>query len=88
VSVFTGIGEMLVAAIFLGVFALTTLMTVVFVSRQLFMTLFILFTNRRSAYTELELSQWPTVTVVIPAHNEELVIDGGLRAMSKIGLSA
>jgi cellulose synthase/poly-beta-1,6-N-acetylglucosamine synthase-like glycosyltransferase len=84
VSVFTGIGEMLVAAIFLGVFALTTLMTVVFVSRQLFMTLFILFTNRRSAYTELELSQWPTVTVVIPAHNEELVIDGGLRAMSKI----
>jgi cellulose synthase/poly-beta-1,6-N-acetylglucosamine synthase-like glycosyltransferase len=75
---------MVVAAIFLGVFALTTLMTVVFVSRQLFMTLFILFTSRRSAYTELELSQWPTVTVVIPAHNEELVIDGGLKAMSNI----
>lgn len=72
------------AAIFLGTFALTTVMTVVFVSRQLFMTLFILFTSRRSAYAELELSEWPTVTVVIPAHNEEKVIDGGLRAMSKI----
>ena len=59
-------------------------MTVVFVSRQLFLTLFILFTSRRSGYANLELSQWPTVTVIIPAHNEEKVIDGGLEAMSKI----
>lgn len=80
----SNIGELLAAGIFLGVFALTTLMTVVFVSRQLFMSLFVLFTTRRSAYTELELSEWPTVTVVIPAHNEEKVIDGGLKAMSKI----
>ncbi len=72
------------ASIFLGTFAITTLVTVVFVSRQLFMSMFILFTSRRSAYTELELSNWPTVTVVIPAHNEEQVIDGGLQAMSKI----
>ena len=83
-SVFSNIGELLGAALFLGVFALTTLVTALFVLRQLFLSLFMLFTNRRSAYAELELSEWPTVTILIPAHNEEKVIGGCLEAMSKI----
>ena len=87
-SVFSNIGELLGAALFLGVFALTTLVTALFVLRQLFLSLFMLFTNRHSAYAELELSQWQTVTILIPAHNEEKVIGGCLEAMSRIDYPA
>ena len=61
-SEFTNIGELLAAGLFLGVFALTTLVTAVFVLRQLILSLFMLFSSRRSTYAELELSEWPTVT--------------------------
>lgn len=83
-SAVSNIGELLAAGLFLGVVALTTLVTALFVLRQLVLSVFMLFTSRRSAYAELELSEWPTVTILIPAHNEEKVIGGCLKAMSRI----
>ena len=84
----SSIGETLAATVFLGTFALTTLVTAIFVTRQLVLSLFMLFTTRRSPYVELELSSWPTVTILIPAHNEGKVIDGCLTAMSKVDYPA
>jgi cellulose synthase/poly-beta-1,6-N-acetylglucosamine synthase-like glycosyltransferase len=71
----------LAAVPFFVIFGVTTLLTTVFLVRQISLSLYIRFTRRSSKFAELVLHRWPTVTVLIPAHNEELVIGGCLDAM-------
>ena len=40
-----------------------------------------LFGHQRHPYTDIDSANWPTVTVLIAAHNEEAVIDGALQAV-------
>jgi cellulose synthase/poly-beta-1,6-N-acetylglucosamine synthase-like glycosyltransferase len=73
--------EYLAAVPFFVIFGVTTLLTTVFLIRQIALSLYIRFTRRSSKFADLVLHRWPTVTVLIPAHNEELVIGGCLDAM-------
>ena len=72
------------AVVFLTIFASTALLTIIFLARQLTFSIFIHYTKQRSPYRQFDLNQWPSVTVLIPAHNEEKVIEGCLLAMSRL----
>ncbi len=72
------------AVVFLSIFASTALLTIIFLIRQLTFSIFIHYTKQRSPYRRFDLNRWPTVTVLVPAHNEEKVIEGCLSAMSKL----
>jgi cellulose synthase/poly-beta-1,6-N-acetylglucosamine synthase-like glycosyltransferase len=76
--------EYLGLAPFLVIFGVTGLLTIVFFFRQIVLSLFIRYTRRSSPFVEATLQTWPTVTILIPAHNEELVIGDCLDAMSKL----
>ena len=58
-------------------------MTVVliYMLRHLVFTLNRLFSHQRHPYLDVDTADWPSVTVVIPAHNEEAVIGTALQAL-------
>ncbi|MBR0849305.1 glycosyltransferase family 2 protein [Bradyrhizobium diazoefficiens] len=76
--------EYLAAMPFFIIFGATTLLTTVFLIRQIAFSLYICFTRRSSKFADLIPHRWPTVTVLIPAQNEELVIGGCLDAMRNL----
>jgi cellulose synthase/poly-beta-1,6-N-acetylglucosamine synthase-like glycosyltransferase len=43
-----------------------------------------LFGNQSNLYSEIIVAKWPSVTVVIPAHNEEIVIQETLTAIANV----
>lgn len=69
---------------FLAIFGLTSLLMIVFLFRQLGLSLFAYHTRRVNPFASVAPQEWPTVTILIPAHNEELVIGDCLLAMSRL----
>lgn len=53
----------------------------VYIVRHYVFTLNRLFGRQRQPYLDVDAADWPDVTVVIPAHNEEMVIGDVLEAM-------
>ena len=53
----------------------------VYMLRHLVFTLNRLFSRQRHPYLDVDTADWPSVTVVIPAHNEEAVIGTALQAL-------
>lgn len=53
----------------------------VYMVRHLIFTLNRLFSKQRHPYLDIDTAEWPAVTVVIPAHNEEAVIGTALQAL-------
>jgi cellulose synthase/poly-beta-1,6-N-acetylglucosamine synthase-like glycosyltransferase len=78
------VANYLAGACFFTIFGVTSLLTIVFLVRQVALSLLVRFTHRSNAFANAVIERWPTVTVLIPAHNEELVIDGCLEAMRKL----
>jgi cellulose synthase/poly-beta-1,6-N-acetylglucosamine synthase-like glycosyltransferase len=68
--------DILIQAVFLSIFASTSVLTVVFLARQLGMSLLVVDEPQKSPFSRAAFGHWPTVTVLTPAHNEEAVIDG------------
>jgi cellulose synthase/poly-beta-1,6-N-acetylglucosamine synthase-like glycosyltransferase len=64
--------------LFLLLFGTTTLLTVVFLARQILFSLFTVHEPQVSPFSRVQLASWPSVTIVVPAHNEERVIGGCL----------
>ncbi|MHB1672133.1 MAG: glycosyltransferase family 2 protein [Acidiferrobacter sp.] len=56
-------------------------MVLFYALRHLFFTMNRLFGRQRHPYLDITQAYWPSVTVVIPAHNEEQVIDQVLERM-------
>ena len=54
---------------------------VVYTVRHYIFTMNRLFGRQRHPYVDVSVARWPTVTVLIPAHNEELVIEHILDAL-------
>jgi len=54
---------------------------VVFMVRHLIFTLNRLFGRQRHPYLDVDVADWPTLAVLIPAHNEEAVIENALSAL-------
>lgn len=73
--VFTGLGVALGVVVALILF---------YTLRHYFFTLNRLFGNQRHPYIDIDTARWPTVTVLVAAHNEEAVIGGALRALLEV----
>jgi cellulose synthase/poly-beta-1,6-N-acetylglucosamine synthase-like glycosyltransferase len=69
---------------FFVIFGVTSLLMIVFLIRQIALSIFIRYTPRTNAFVDVMLQRWPTVTILIPAHNEELVIGDCLDAMGNL----
>ncbi|MFO1436429.1 MAG: glycosyltransferase family 2 protein [Gammaproteobacteria bacterium] len=56
----------------------------VYMLRHLTFTLNRVFGKQRHPYLDVDAAQWPTVTVLVPAHNEEKVISHALEALLEV----
>jgi cellulose synthase/poly-beta-1,6-N-acetylglucosamine synthase-like glycosyltransferase len=56
-------------------------MIAVYTVRHFIFTINRMFGRQRHPYVDVNVARWPQITVVIPAHNEELVIDHILTAL-------
>lgn len=63
---------------FLTLFLTTAILTLIFLVRQIVLSLIAVNSERPNPYGTVELDPWPTVTILVPAHNEERVIAGCL----------
>jgi cellulose synthase/poly-beta-1,6-N-acetylglucosamine synthase-like glycosyltransferase len=61
---------------------LTTIL--VYMLRHLTFTLNRVFGKQRHPYLDVDVAQWPTVTILVPAHNEEKVISHALEALLEV----
>jgi cellulose synthase/poly-beta-1,6-N-acetylglucosamine synthase-like glycosyltransferase len=57
---------------------------VIYLVRHFAFTLNRLFGRQRHPYLDIDVAQWPAVTVVVPAHNEEAVIGKLLQALTEV----
>lgn len=67
--------------IIIWIFVFVVFMVCIYLIRHYVFTLNRLFGRQRQPYLDVDTAQWPDVTVVIPAHNEELVIGELLEAL-------
>lgn len=63
---------------FLTLFLTTAILTLIFLVRQIVLSVVAVNNERPNPYGAVELDPWPTVTILVPAHNEERVIAGCL----------
>lgn len=69
---------------FMAIFALNALITLVFLVRQISFSLIATTLPRSNPFSRVQLKQWPTVTVLVAAHNEEQVLGGCLDHLLKL----
>jgi len=74
----------LMLSVLLGIVAIIIIYTI----RHYWFTLNRLFGRQRHPYLDIDVADWPTVTVVVPAHNEELVIRNILDALLEVDYPA
>lgn len=65
----------------LSVLLLIVALIIIYAIRHYWFTLNRLFGRQRHPYLDIDVATWPSVTVVIPAHNEELVIENILTSL-------
>jgi cellulose synthase/poly-beta-1,6-N-acetylglucosamine synthase-like glycosyltransferase len=70
-----GIAQLL----FMAIFGATSLMTAIFLARQVGLSLLVVNQPQRSPFSHAAVPDWPTVSIVVPAHNEERVLGGCLQ---------
>ncbi|MEJ2362700.1 MAG: glycosyltransferase family 2 protein [Gammaproteobacteria bacterium] len=70
--------------------ALLTIVAIIIVYsiRHYRFTLNRLFARQRHPYLDIDVADWPTVTVAVPAHNEELVIRNIINALLEVDYPA
>lgn len=69
---------------FMGIFALNALITLIFLVRQISFSIAAIGLPSSSPFSRIQLKEWPTVTVLVAAHNEELVLAGCLDHLLKL----
>lgn len=67
-----------------GLLAIVVALMVAYALRHLMFTLNRLFGRQRHPYLDIDVADWPMVTVLVPAHNEEAVIGGCLEALAAV----
>jgi cellulose synthase/poly-beta-1,6-N-acetylglucosamine synthase-like glycosyltransferase len=70
------------------VLAVIVSLVVVYTVRHYAFTLNRMFGRQRHPYIDIDTADWPRVTVLVAAHNEELVIEGSLRALMAVDYPA
>ncbi|MCP1335549.1 glycosyltransferase [Futiania mangrovi] len=74
----------LLFASIVAVSGLTFVLSAFFLLRQLFLTFHVLRNPRPSVYRAAALSHWPTVTVIVPCHNEEQVVGNCIERLTRL----
>jgi cellulose synthase/poly-beta-1,6-N-acetylglucosamine synthase-like glycosyltransferase len=69
-------------------FRITLLLICIYTARHYYFTLNRLFGRQRHPYIDLESADWPAITVLIAAHNEEAVIADILHALLEVDYPA
>lgn len=72
----------------LALFRITLLLICVYTARHYCFTLNRLFGKQRHPYLDLECADWPAITVLIAAHNEEAVVADILKALLEVDYPA
>lgn len=72
----------------LVLFRLTLLLICIYTARHYFFTLSRLFGRQRHPYIDIESADWPAVTVLVAAHNEEAVVADILKALMEVDYPA
>src|SRR5579872_1512133 len=68
----------------LALFRLTLLLICIYTLRHYWFTLNRLFGRQRHPYIDIETADWPAVTVLVAAHNEEAVVADILKALMEV----
>lgn len=68
----------------LALFRLTLLLICIYTLRHYWFTLNRLFGRQRHPYIDIETANWPAVTVLVAAHNEEAVVADILKALMEV----
>ncbi len=74
-------GRPLIVRIMLYALYFIIFLICIYIIRHYFFTLNRLFRRPRQPYVDVDTAEWPAVTVLVPAHNEEPVIDDILQAL-------
>lgn len=72
----------------LALFRLTLLLICIYTLRHYYFTLSRLFGRQRHPYIDVESADWPAVTVLVAAHNEEAVVADILKALMEVDYPA
>jgi len=72
----------------LHLFRLTLLLICIYTARHYYFTLNRLFGRQRHPYIDVESADWPAVTVLVAAHNEEAVVADILKALLEVDYPA
>jgi cellulose synthase/poly-beta-1,6-N-acetylglucosamine synthase-like glycosyltransferase len=70
--------------VFQLVLAVIVVLIVVYTLRHYIFTLNRMFGVQRHPYIDIDVADWPSVTVLVAAHNEEQVIEGSLRCLMEV----
>lgn len=69
---------------FMLIFAINALVTLIFLVRQITFSVVGVAHPRVNLFSKAKLSNWPTVTILVAAHNEEKVLSGCLEHLVKL----
>jgi cellulose synthase/poly-beta-1,6-N-acetylglucosamine synthase-like glycosyltransferase len=72
----------------LHLFRLTLLLICIYTARHYYFTLNRLFGRQRHPYIDIENANWPAITVLVAAHNEEAVVADILKALLEVDYPA
>lgn len=72
----------------LHLFRLTLLLICIYTARHYYLTLNRLFGRQRHPYIDIDSAEWPAVTVLVAAHNEEAVVADILKALMEVDYPA
>jgi len=67
-----------------GVVMVVLVLIVIYTARHVVFTLNRLFGRQRHPYLDIDTADWPSVTVIVPAHNEAAVIAHALDALADV----
>jgi cellulose synthase/poly-beta-1,6-N-acetylglucosamine synthase-like glycosyltransferase len=82
------IGTLLAQIPFFLIFATTGVLTLVMVFRQILLSFVMPGRSQVNPFSRIPLTEWPSVTIMVAAYNEEAVIEGCLRSLAGLDYPA
>jgi cellulose synthase/poly-beta-1,6-N-acetylglucosamine synthase-like glycosyltransferase len=80
--------DIFIQSLFLLLFAANSVLALLFLIRQVAFSLLTLGRPQENPFSQADIQDWPGVTILVPAHNEERVIGGCLESLLKLDYPA
>ncbi len=78
------VATLILQLMFLGVFALNAVITLIFLVRQICFSIVSIGLPHSNPFSRVQMKEWPTVSVLVAAHNEEQVLAGCLDHLTQL----